>query len=210
MIKLFIDTSYDVFVGLLDSKGSWANKTILKGQKASQIIQKEIYQLLQNKNLSVKDIDTVITSSGPGFYTGMRVSEGLADVFKLKKINHLSYYNFSIPAWYGHAKGLWMTKAYRGEYFFYLWDNEKSEKFLLKDTELAVHLDEWKKLNVPFFIHQESAIDDKLKALVSNYQQTIDFIENDPSILFKKLISLNIEEPSYYFRAPEDEFRPSL
>lgn len=210
MIKLFIDTSYDVFIGLLNSQGSWEGKTVLKGFKASQILQKEIYSLLQNKNLDVSAIGGVITSAGPGFYTGMRVSEGVADVFKLKGLPHLSYYNFMIPKWYGNTKGLWMTKAYRGEYFFYLWDGEKEEKFLLQENELASHFEAWDKLVVPYFIHQDSAIDEKLKKFVTNYQQTVELIERNPESLYQAVVSANLTEASYYFRAPEDEFRPSL
>ncbi len=210
MIKLFIDTSYDVFVGLLNSSGKWEGKLVLKGFKASQILQKEIYALLQNKNLTVKDIDGIITSSGPGFYTGMRLSEGVADVFKLKGLKLWSYYNFMIPAWYGNTKGLWMTKAYRGEYFFYLWDGEKQEKFLLQSNELNEYFEKWNKLSVPFFIHQESAIDEKIKALISTYTETVNLIENNPEILYQAVINNNLHEQSYYFRAPEDEFRPSL
>jgi tRNA threonylcarbamoyladenosine biosynthesis protein TsaB len=210
VIKLFIDTSYDVFIGLLNSQGKWEGKTVLKGFKASQILQKEIYSLLQNKKFDVSDIDGVITSAGPGFYTGMRVSEGVADVFKLKGLSHYSYYNFMIPKWYGNTKGLWMTKAYRGEYFFYLWDGEKSEKFLLQESELASHFEAWNKLAVPYFIHQDSAIDEKLKNLIGDYQQTVLLIENNPEVLHQAVISNNLTEASYYFRAPEDEFRPSL
>lgn len=210
MIKLFIDTSYDVFVGLLNSSGKWEGKTVLKGFKASQILQKEIYSLLQLRNLDVNDIDGVITSSGPGFYTGMRLSEGVADVFKLKGLQHWSYYNFMIPSWYGHKKGLWMTKAYRGEYFFYLWNEKNSEKFLLQANELEAYFDQWKKLGVDFFIHQESAIDEKLKAFVASSIETVTLVENNPDILYQAILSAGLNEPSYYFRAPEDEFRPSL
>ena len=210
MIKLFIDTSYDVFIGLLNSQGKWEGHTILKGFKASQILQKEIYQLLQEKNLTVSAIDSVITSSGPGFYTGMRLSEGVADVFKLKGLPHFSYYNFMIPKWYGHKSGLWMTKAYRGEYFFYLWSETKEEKFLLQSKELESYFSQWRKLNIPFFIHQESAIDEKLKVFVPHYTETVHLVESTPGILYQAVVNNNIQEPSYYFRAPEDEFRPSL
>ncbi len=210
MIKLFIDTSYDVFIGLLGTNGTWEGKTILKGFKASQILQKEIYNLLIQKNLSVSSIDGIITSSGPGFYTGMRLSEGVADVFKLKGLEHYSYYNFMLPKWYGHEAGLWMTKAYRGEYFFYLWNQDKEEKFLLQESELAAHFEKWNKLGVPFFVHQESAIDEKLKKHLTSYQETVTFIETAPQKLFHHVIGSQSYEPSYYFRAPEDEFRPSL
>lgn len=210
MIKLFIDTSYDVFVGLLDSNGSWVNKTVLKGMKASQIIQKEIYGLLKDKNVSVKKIDGVITSAGPGFYTGMRVSEGVADVFKLYGHPHHAYYNFYLPKWYGHQNGIWMTKAYRGEYFFFLWQRETEEKYLLKESELADHIEKWKALAIPFFIHQESAIDEKLKNLIPSYQETFSFIQDRPQIFYAHIMNLQSQEPSYYFRPPEDEFRPSL
>jgi hypothetical protein len=59
-------------------------------------------------------------------------------------------------------------------------------------------------------LKSQSKLNEKLKKFASNYQQTVELIERNPESLYQAVVSANLTEASYYFRAPEDEFRPSL
>ena len=90
MASLFIDSTYDITLGILDDDLGWIKFERFFGQKASAIIQKETHNLLQSAGLKLTELSSVITIAGPGFYTGLRLSEGFADVLILVEINSLA------------------------------------------------------------------------------------------------------------------------
>lgn len=208
MASLFIDSTYDITLGILDDELGWIKFQRFYNQKASAIIQKETHQLLQEAKLSMKDLRQVITIAGPGFYTGLRLSEGFADVMTFVGASHFNFMSYSIPSLTGVAEGTWMTKAYRGEYFFHHWKGHQSENKLIASKELEDYLSHVDKSS--FYIHSESAIDDFSRAFISQWKTTSELLETQPKNIFTKILSNPQKMDSYYFRAPEDEFKVSL
>ncbi len=202
MSVLFIDSSYDITLGLLDEGMEWLDFRIFRGQRASCTLQTETHRLLKDYIKQMSDLTRVVTIAGPGFYTGLRLSEGFSDVTSFFSIPHNSFYTYEIPLMTGVEEGTWVTKAYRGEYFFYEWKSGEGKARLLdaKDIPTIAPL-------VNVFIHSDISLDEKLKPFTTNALSTSDLLKQHPKKIFESVIGQNLKRESYYFRAPEDEFR---
>jgi len=205
---LFIDSTYDITLGLLDPNLGWINFEKFSGQKASSIIQKETHNILKSADLKVNDLSTIISVAGPGFYTGLRLSEGFADVLIFSGIKHYSFLSYSIPALAGVASGVWMTKAYRGEYFFHFWNGNVVRNELVAAKELEQFLKTVDKSS--FYIHSDSAIDDFSRNLLEKTLTTHELLKVKSEVIFTSIINSQTKVDSFYFRAPEDEFKVSI
>lgn len=201
MSYLFIDSTYDLILGVLDDGLNWLSFERVTGIKASTVIQSRSQELLLNHNLDAQDLKGVITVNGPGFYTGLRLAEGVADVFEFFGVKKYSFYSYEIPLWCGEDKGHWFTKAYRGEYFIYSWDKSKSEKHLYSAKELPSIITEKR-----YFIHSETSLDQVSTALIEDPVHTVEMLRNYPQKIFSEAMKGPFREP-FYFRAPEDEFK---
>ena len=209
MTALFIDSTYDITLGILDDDLEWVEFSTFAGLKASTVIQKEAHQLLSNAGVDIRDLSSVLTVAGPGFYTGLRLSEGFADVLTFSGIKNYSFLSYSIPAWTGVESGVWMTKAYRGEYFFHLWNEQGSQNKLVATKELENFLASVDKSN--FYIHSEPAVDEFSRKLLPESRKTsLHLLQKNSHSIFKRLFETESKVDSYYFRAPEDEFKVSL
>ena len=199
---LFVRT-YDVTLGLLSDDYKWLDLRSFKGQKSSAILQPEVLKLLKDHHISVKSLSNIVSLAGPGFYTGLRLSEGFCDVFKFFKIPFYSFYSHDIPLWCGVEEGVWMTKAYRGEYFFHSWN-----KGILKNEMVAIANLKEKFSNInSVYIHSDSALDDTVRSLIIDSVNTFDLLRNHPDVIFSRVFAQKIVRESFYFRPPEDEFK---
>jgi tRNA threonylcarbamoyladenosine biosynthesis protein TsaB len=205
---LFIDSTYDVTLGILDDHLNWKKFENFSGQKASSVIQKETHHLLASTSLKISDLSSVISVAGPGFYTGLRLSEGFADVLVFFGIKHYSFFSYNIPFFSGIKNGTWMTKAYRGEYFFHFWDGEIFRNELVAAKDLEAFLRNVDKSD--FYIHSQSAIDDFSRGLLPECISTYDLLKEKSHIIFSSILNSQSKVDSYYFRAPEDEFKVSI
>lgn len=208
MASLFIDSTYDITLGILDDDLGWIKFERFYGQKASAIIQKETHNLLKSAGLKIPDLSSVITIAGPGFYTGLRLSEGFADVLIFLGIKHYSFLSYHIPALAGVKSGIWMTKAYRGEYFFHFWNENGSRNELVASKELEKFMNTVDKSN--FYIHSDTAIDEHSRAMLDKFSTTHDLLKEKSQIIFPAILKAQTKVDSYYFRAPEDEFKVSI
>ena len=163
--------------------------------------------MLKTKGVEIESLSSVITIAGPGFYTGLRLSEGFADVFSFFRIPHYSFFSYLVPVLLGIDKGTWMTKAYRGEYFFHHWSGEKKENILVGSKELKDYMEKVDKSS--FYIHSPSAVDDFSRQYFTSAVSVIDLIKGHPERIFKTILADKRHEDSFYFRAPEDEFKVS-
>ena len=205
MSYLYLDTTYDVTIGILSESLEWVDFIKVQGQKASRTLQLETHRLLEKHGLELSEFQGLFTVAGPGFYTGLRLSEGFADVLKFFDIPHYSFYSFEVPMLLGISQGIWVTKAYRGEYFFYDWKAGEEERRLVSAKDLVT----MKSLeNV--FIHSQTSIDEKLEALTSGAQETSELIRKTPRPIFETILKNRWVKSSFYFRAPEDEFKVSV
>jgi len=196
-MHLFIDTTQDITIGLLDDKLSWMEYQSLGSKKSSAVLHHMIFSILKKHDLEISEIKSVLYSAGPGSYTGMRVSAGITDIFHWQNIKINSFYHFKIPSYVGVESGAWISKAFKGEYFIHDWEKAEGISRLVKEAEL------------------ETAIEGKvLYAGHDNYDQvdiqlTRDLIRNEPSKIFSRIIADNNYEELYYFRPLEDEYTRS-
>jgi tRNA threonylcarbamoyladenosine biosynthesis protein TsaB len=198
---LFIDSTYELTLGVLDDDFKWLSFEKLTGHKASAIIQKKSHELLEQHKIAAQDLTGIIIVNGPGFYTGLRLAEGFADVFNFFGVPQFSLYSYEVPLWCGFESGTWFTKAYRGEYFFHHWSSTKSTQELLSAKEIEEALKD-KKL----FIHSEASLDKLGLEFVKEYISTHELLCNNPDKIFPHVIKGQKKE-AFYFRAPEDEFK---
>lgn len=202
MSVLFIDSSYDIAIGLLDQDLRWLAHRNFKGQRASSTLQTETHRILKDHGREMKDLSAVVTVAGPGFYTGLRLSEGFSDVTSFFQIPHFAFYSHEVPSALGVKSGLWTTKAYRGEYFLHRWSPAESSTTLIGTSELQEQ--DW---SGDVFIHSDTSLDEKLKPLIPGAISTSVLLKNEPEKIFKWIFDQKLRKESYYFRAPEDEFR---
>jgi tRNA threonylcarbamoyladenosine biosynthesis protein TsaB len=203
---LFVDSTYDITLGILDDDFRWIEFKKFTGQKASIILQTETHKLFELHGLKAKDIKGLFTIAGPGFYTGLRLSEGLSDVFKFFNIPHISFYSYEVPWWCGHKKGAWFTKAYRGEYFLHRWREQDVSSELIDVKNVQEKL---MSLEVPLFIHGESSLDKLSLDAIKSSTSSMELLKTNSQNIFSLLWKNQTTRESFYFRAPEDEFRVS-
>ena len=190
-------------MGVLDDSLKWLDFRRFEGKKGSSTLQREVDRMLSELKIDPKTLKSVVTVAGPGFYTGLRLSEGFADVLSFFGIPHFSFFTYQIPVWTGTVQGSWMTKAYRGEYFFFDWKGGNHTISLIADSELENHLKQYQGI----FVHSEKALDEKSLALIPPHIKTIDLLKAHPEKIFGQVLAQKLKFDSYYFRAPEDEFR---
>jgi tRNA threonylcarbamoyladenosine biosynthesis protein TsaB len=198
---LFIDSTYDLYLGVLDDGLNWLSFEKIVGQKASAVLQGRVHELLNSHNISPKDLKGIINVNGPGFYTGLRLAEGFSDVFSFFGIEQFSFYSYEIPLWCGYKKGTWFTKAYRGEYFFYHWDGENSHQKLISAKELPQAIDDSQ-----YFIHSSASLDSLSLDLIKAPIETSKLLNDYPKNIFPQVLK-GLKREAFYFRAPEDEFK---
>lgn len=201
MSYLFIDSTYDLRLGVLNDELEWLSLEELTGFKASAILQRKSYELLKKFNIAPTELKGIISIVGPGFYTGLRLAEGFANVFSFFGVKEYSFYSYEVPRWCGEKAGTWFTKAYRGEYFLYHWDGENSHQELISVKDLSEKL-------VPrnYFIHSVASLDSHCESLLPNAKKTTDLLRVNSKKVFTEVLKGERKEP-FYFRAPEDEFK---
>jgi tRNA threonylcarbamoyladenosine biosynthesis protein TsaB len=203
LATLFIDSTYDVTLGLLDDDRKWIDLRIFKEQKSSVVLQTETFNLLKDHSVAPKSLTNLVHLSGPGFYTGLRLSEGFCDVFKFFGVPQKSFYSYEIPKYCGVKAGVWVTKAYRGEYFFHAWKEgtHRNEMVSVKDFESKI-----KDMDA-IFIHSAGAMDELSLGHIPKFISTRDLIEQQPQLIFSEVIKIEGTRESFYFRPPEDEYK---
>ena len=68
---LFIDTTKDITVGLLNREFEWIEYEFFENAKGSALIHKCIYDQLERQNIGLDNIEGLVQLAGPGSYTGM-------------------------------------------------------------------------------------------------------------------------------------------
>lgn len=193
MHSLFVDSTSGLIIGLLDPNYRWIEYTNYDEKKPSEIIHFEIFNLIKTHNLSLASMQCFL-SSGPGSYTGMRLSEGLAQIFELNQMPVFSFYHFDVPRFCGVKKGFWATNAFKGEVFMYEWDEENVHKKLINKADFK------NEEGVPGFTLDVS------DPLFQNLTSTTEFIKERAPEIFSNIFKQKLREKPYYFRTLDQEF----
>lgn len=200
MNYLYLDTTDHLIVGLLDSNLSWIEYLELDDRKSSGKIHGVIFELLEKYELSVESLSGVFQVSGPGSYTGMRVSEGIVRVFDWESIPTYSFYHFDVPKITGITEGKWLSSAFKGEVFVYSWSEEDSNKFLFKDSDLASFIHSSNPIYTHFDLDNIDLHNDKV------IKYSSELIKNKSKEVFRHVLDRKMRVEPFYYRSLEIEF----
>lgn len=191
---LFIDTTKDITVGLLGDDYEWVEYEYFENAKGSAIIHKCIYDQLEKQNKKINDVKGLVQIAGPGSYTGMRVSEGIAQIFNWQQFKTYSFYHYEVPRLLGSEQGTWFANAFKGEYFLFSWKKEEESILLIKKEEFDI--------NTIKNLYTSFLFDDFERDILL----TSKLIYKNGKSLFKKIIDENVHRPLYYYRTLDQEY----
>ena len=200
MSTLFLDTSYNQVLGLLDNQGAWLARRELAGQKSSAELHRQLYELCPD----AKTIQRVMYVAGPGFYTGLRIAYGIADILGKAGRELMSFYNYDVPRLLGIADYTWITKAYRGEVFIHTCRAGVGANRLVSEKEFLQQ--DW---GGRLFIHHAQALDPQMAAKLPEAEATQALLLASMNALYPLVLSSPVLQELHYFRPPEEEFKPN-
>ncbi len=206
MTSLFIDTSHHLNLGLLDDRYEWIEYFEKQETKNSSLLHGKIFEICSNAKVSVKDIKNIFLNLGPGSYTGIRIAEGIGQIFNIAAINSFSFYHFDIPLALHVEKGIWLSKAFKGEYFVFQWDEKKKESCLKSENEIRNLLKDAVKTEFQIFTNCVESIDVLDCPIVETSRLTKDFSYK----IFSSFEKGRILRSPYYYRSLEEEFTVSF
>ena len=196
MSAIYLDTTKNMTIGLLDGNLSWIKLQSFDDFKSTEGLHLKLLEMLNESGLKIEEINTLFSAAGPGSYTGMRVSEGIAQILKWQGIKTNSFYHFQVPEILGIKKYAFICKAFKGEFF--LKDTQKEILLNLKDLSQVVA--EYKELGVELFTHYPD-ID------FPNFSLTTDLISLQGREIFSYIVRENMLKGPFYFRSLEKEFK---
>ncbi len=140
--SLFIDSSDNLTLGLLNEQLEWVEFKTMASRKSSGVFHGLVEELLSSKNTDIFNLDRVFYAAGPGSYTGIRLVEGFSQILRWRGVKTNSFYLFEIPKMLGEKSGIWVSEAYKGELFLYHWDGETTSTKLLKKEDALTYLND--------------------------------------------------------------------
>ncbi len=195
--KLFIDSCDILGLGILDSDNNWLEYASLDIRQSASIVHGYIYQFLSNNNLKIDSIDKVVITAGPGSYTGMRMGQGILDIFALHGIETFSFYHFQVPEILGMTDYHFVANAFKKEVFLYQHADKKGEKKLITVEEF----DKLDPHSTIIYSFNKTFGDRETKS-------TIELIGQNPQKLFSAIFENKMKQKPFYYRELEDEFKP--
>ena len=189
--SLFLDTSYGITLGLLDRDYRWLEFEVLEGQKSSEIIHDKINIFLEKHQVDIQSID-IFVLSGPGSYTGLRVSQGIAQIFELNGAKVYSFDIFKVGiilSEHIEAGMKWIFPAFKSE--LYIRDVTQDEGELVDES--AELLDK-------YITHGSNKFDALSKL---NSRQ---LIKDYAPRVFSEVKNRSLRDEIFYFRTLDKEF----
>ncbi len=190
---LYVDVTSGLVLGLLDANFNWVEYRDIEEKKPSEIIHLAIYELIKKNKVDPEKLEYFFCS-GPGSYTGMRLGEGMAQVFEWVDEKVYSFYQFEVPQIMGVEQGTWMTNAFKGQVFIYNWSKNQSHIQLVNNGDLKI-LDK----NNGFTLANDNPLFSELKT-------SKEMIKETPRQFFKAIYDLKMRKAPYYFRTLDEEF----
>ena len=195
---LFLDTVNTLKVGLLNDSMNWIELVESDESKSSAFIHKMINDLCEKNSIDLRKLKSVIKVSGPGSYTGMRVAEGVAQIFNWEGICMYGVYLFEIPQLIGINQGRFLSNAFKGEVFQYSWNGDANKKELLNVAN--VDIEKIKLVEKNLYAYESQLIK-------SGAQDVYDIARRQELNLFKKIIERGEDRTPFYYRSLDQEFK---
>lgn len=206
MTSLFIDTSHHLNLGLLDENYEWIEYFQKYETKNSALLHSKIFEMCSSADILVKDINRIFLNLGPGSYTGIRMAEGIGQIFNIAAIRSFSFYHYDIPLVLNVQKGIWLSKAFKGEYFVFKWDGKNKESSLKKEDTIKKLLSDSLEDDFQIFANCVESIGILDCPIVETSRLTKDFSAK----IFSNFEKIGIAREPYYFRSLEEEFSVSF
>ena len=131
---IYIDTTQKLTLALIGEDFSVLSHKSYEENKTANIIHTELNLLLEDNNLNADSNIDLIINNGPGSYTGVRVGEGIGKVFEMDGKKVFSFNEHEIfPQLVD--KGLWVSNAFKGEFFVSSWNEQEALTSKLVDKE---------------------------------------------------------------------------
>tara|TARA_R110002049_G_scaffold152444_1_gene316432 strand:- start:1661 stop:2257 length:597 start_codon:yes stop_codon:yes gene_type:complete len=197
-MHLYLDTSHFLSIGLLNTELEWIHFDHDQKLQHSADIHAKIYQILESNNAEALNLSSVIICNGPGSYTGIRLGEGIAQLFELSQVPVYSFHQYEIPKILGYQIGHWVCHAFKKEVFNYIWKNEEVQDSLVTASD-------WASQSEHVFSHQPEG-----PWQSSDFLLTTELVQKQPKQIFEYIIGNKIRRESYYFRPLDKEFKRSV
>lgn len=198
MKYLFLDTTNNLSLGLLDEKFEWIELVQIETKKTSEIIHQKIYELLGKHNLTANSEFEIISIAGPGSYTGMRITEGVCQIFELEGKKIYSVHSFMLPEYMGIDWDYCCYPAFKNEIYIHSKDSQSK----------LVSLGEFENDYINGLSRLLTYGDNfNEKPSIINIKES--FLKN-PSVALLKIVQLGLRQEPFYFRPVEVEFKQNL
>lgn len=198
---LYLDTTFGTVIGLLDQNFEWLDYFENYDQKNASFLHQHIANLCLKNYIEINQLKGLILSAGPGGYTGLRVSDGISQTFSWFGYETYSFYHFEILSLMGVKKGLWLSNAFKGEFFCF--NQELNQHSLKREAEWFI--------NQPtdqYFTHYFQAFSptSKTKFISSQFIETSILIKNNSRQIFRQIIGEKRKKELFYYRPIDQEF----
>lgn len=193
---IFLDTTTDFTLGLLDKEFNWLSFEKVTTKRTSEILHEKIFTLLNDFSLKIDQIEAYFSVSGPGSYTGMRVSEGLNQILELEGKKIISFPSYFLAEFVTSSWDLWVYPAFKNE--VYTRDSNGSVALV----NLDIFKSEIGQKNLLTFGGHFSELE--------NITNTEFVLKNSSREVFSRLLTDAPRSAPFYFRPQEVEFQKSI
>lgn len=195
-LSIFCDSSNGLKLGILDSSFNWIEYQELNIARSSTLLFKELHRMLEENKVELTDLERIYLMMGPGSYTGIRLLQGMKDLYSTWGLDVYGFYSFEIPKLSRINKGQFLMSAYKGEYYSYEWNSEDESQTLL--NEVPQNLE-----NGSIF-----SILDKVSHLET--KSVYELLKSDSRKIFSQVNDKKLKRNAFYFRPLEKEFNVSF
>ena len=198
---LYVDTTFGTVLGFLNQHLDWLDYYENHDQKNVSLLHYDIERLCKKNHIKINQFKGFIFCAGPGGYTGLRVSDGISQTFSWFGFETYSFYHFELLTILGIKNGIWLSNAFKGEFFCF--NQEESKHTLIKESDYFI-----KNIDNKFYTHYFNAFSptSRNKFSIDKVTETSQLLKSNPSTIFKQIISQKWKKELFYYRSIDQEF----
>lgn len=193
--SLFLDSCDGFKLGILNQDYEWVSYQAFEEKKASNILFDETNKVLEKLGIALENLQNLFLALGPGSYTGVRLLQGVKELYSEMGLNVFSFYLFEIPFLAQIPQGQFLVSAYKGEFYHYEWSGEKNSQKLLNQQDRD-QIDEF------------YSTTDILG--VGPAKNVYKVLAQSAPVIFRNIVRNNLRRDSFYFRPLEKEFKANF
>jgi tRNA threonylcarbamoyladenosine biosynthesis protein TsaB len=125
----------------------------------------------------------------------MRVSEGIVRILEWHEIPVYSFYHYNVPEIINNKAGIWISRAFKGEFFLYEWSESKKGHKLIPSKLVEDVIDR----DLQFYFGHQSIND--IPGIF-----TKDLIKENSKVLFNIIKEKKMRKNLFYYRSLSEEY----